>query len=64
MNIVQKPVNFLKEVKAELTKVSWSSRRELLDSTFVVIVITSILALFVGIVDLFLSKILSLVFLK
>ncbi|OGX39607.1 MAG: preprotein translocase subunit SecE [Omnitrophica WOR_2 bacterium RIFCSPLOWO2_01_FULL_41_12] len=50
------------EVKAELTKVSWSSRDELIGSTFVIIGITFIIALFVGMIDLILSKILSLLF--
>ena len=53
---------FIMEVKAELTKVSWSSRDELIGSTFVIIGITSITALFVGMIDLILSKILSLLF--
>ncbi len=53
---------FILEVKAELTKVSWSTRQELIGSTTVVIVITSIMAVSIGVVDLFLSKILSLMF--
>jgi preprotein translocase subunit SecE len=62
MGILQKPVNFLKEVKAELGKVSWSTRQELIGSTLVVIVITFIAALFIGIIDVLLSKGLSIVF--
>ena len=57
-----KIVKFLLEVKAELSKVSWSSRQELVASTIVVIVVTAIMALFIGVVDLALSKILSLLF--
>jgi preprotein translocase subunit SecE len=62
IGILQKSVNFLKEVKTELGKVSWSNRQELIGSTLVVIVITFITALFIGIIDLFLSKGLSIVF--
>ena len=62
MNIFKKSVNFLKEVKIELGKVSWSTREELIGSTFVVIVITGILAAFIGVIDLFLSKALSMLF--
>ncbi len=62
MGIFNKPLNFLKEVKAELGKVSWSSRQELIGSTAVVIVITSITAMFIGIIDVILSKILSVAF--
>ena len=62
MKILKKGINFLREVKQELRKVSWSTRQELLASTFVVIVVTGIMALFIGVVDLFLSRILSLIF--
>lgn len=54
--------NFILEVKTELIKVSWSTRQELMGATVVVIAITSIVAVFIGIIDLFLSKILSLMF--
>ena len=33
MNLIHKPVNFLKEVKVELGKVSWSTREELIASS-------------------------------
>jgi len=62
MNIIAKPINFLKEVKAELGKVSWSTRQEVLGSTFVVIVITAIMTLFIFIADIILSKALNLLF--
>lgn len=62
MNIFKKSSNFLKEVKVELSKVSWSTRQELIGSTFVVIVITGIMAVFIGAIDLLLSKSLSMLF--
>ncbi|MFH0918274.1 MAG: preprotein translocase subunit SecE [Candidatus Omnitrophota bacterium] len=62
MHILAKPINFLKEVRSELSKVSWSTKQELLASTVLVIVITSIMTIFIGIVDLGLSKFLSAVF--
>ncbi len=62
MNIIAKPVGFIKEVRAELGKVAWSTREELLSSTIVVIVVTLILGVFIGILDIFLSKLLSLLF--
>ena len=62
MSLIQKPVNFLKEVRAELGKVAWSTRQELIDSTIVVIVVTAIMTLFIGIIDLFLSKLLTVMF--
>ncbi len=62
MNILAKPVNFLKEVRVELSKVSWSTRQELLASTVLVIVVTGIMTIFIGIVDLGLSRFLSSIF--
>ncbi len=62
MALLTKIRSFLKEVRQELGKVSWSNRQELIDSTFVMIVITGLMALFIYIVDLLLSKILSVVF--
>jgi preprotein translocase subunit SecE len=62
MGLLTKPINFIKEVKAELMKVTWSTRRELLGATMVVIGVTSILTVFIGIIDLFLSKGLSVLF--
>ena len=62
MNVYKKTVNFLQEVRQELGKVSWSNRQELIGSTVVVIAITFLTALFIGLIDLLLSQILSLVF--
>jgi preprotein translocase subunit SecE len=58
---INKPINFLKEAKAELSKVAWSTREELIGATTVVIVITLILGVFIGIIDAALSKGLSLI---
>ena len=52
-------VDFLREVKTELSKVSWPSRNELIGSTTVVIVITLILAAFTGVIDFILAIIVS-----
>jgi preprotein translocase subunit SecE len=62
MNVINKTSGFLGEVKTELGKVSWSTRQEIMGATVVVISITAILAVFIGVVDMFLSKILSMVF--
>jgi len=62
MNILNKPLTFINEVKLELGKVAWSSRQELIGATLVVIVITAMMAIYIGTVDLILSKILSVVF--
>ena len=62
MNILDKVIGFLNEVKVELSKVSWSTRQELVGSTIVVIMITLIMGLFIGLLDLILSQGLSLLF--
>jgi len=49
MNKIKK---FFINVKAEMQKVSWPSREELLNSTSVVIVSVILLAIFVGVIDL------------
>lgn len=62
MKLLEKPLNFIKEVKTELGKVAWSTRQELMSSTMVVIVITAIMSAFIGLVDIILSKFLTVVF--
>ena len=46
---------FIRETQQELKKVSWPLREELIGSTVVVIVTTLLLAVFIGVVDFFLS---------
>ena len=53
---MNKVVKFINEVKIELKKVSWSTRRELINSTIVVIVSVAILAVFIGLCDLLWSN--------
>ena len=60
MKIFSKITRFVTEVKVEMQKVSWSDRNELMGSTGVVILSTSLLAIFIGIVDLILSRFLAL----
>jgi preprotein translocase subunit SecE len=50
---------FVKEVRFELTKVTWTTRQELIYSTIVVIVVSIILSIFIGVVDLGLSNLAS-----
>ena len=50
---------FLGQVKTELKKVAWPSREELISSTIVVLVSTLILAVFIGICDLVLSRVIN-----
>ncbi len=61
MGWIEKVTRYLKEVRAELQKVNWPSRKELNASTAIVIFVSVILALFIFGVDNVLSLVLSLV---
>ncbi len=52
--------NFLKDVKIELKKVAFPNREEVIGSTKVVIITVVIVSIFLGLVDLGLSKLVSL----
>jgi preprotein translocase subunit SecE len=56
-----KTTQFLREVKIELKKVTWPSRKETLASTAVVIIIVIIISAFLGLVDLGLSNLIRFV---
>jgi preprotein translocase subunit SecE len=51
---------YLREVAFELRKVVWPSRKETIGSTAVVLVIVIISGAFLGVVDLFLSRLIRL----
>ena len=52
-----KGVEFLAEVKAEVKKVTWPTRREAMSGTAVVVFVVLVMAMFLGIVDAILSKV-------
>lgn len=47
---------FLREVRAELKRVTWPNRKETIGSTSVVLVLVLIVAIFLGIVDMSLHR--------
>ncbi|MCG6905872.1 MAG: preprotein translocase subunit SecE [Desulfobacteraceae bacterium] len=55
-NILDKSLQFLREVKVELKKVTWPTRKQAVGSTVVVIVVVMIVSLFLGVVDMGLSS--------
>ena len=59
---MEKLTKFLKEVNAELRKVTWPTKDELIGSTIVVIVVSVILAVFIGIVDRILAYLVQTIF--
>ncbi len=54
--MMNKIKEFFREVKIEIKKVVYPSKEELIGSTWVVIVTSIVISLFLGIVDLSLSK--------
>lgn len=59
-NIFNKINNFIKEAIAELKKVIWPTQKELKNSTIVVISTIIIASIFIGLVDIFFTKVLTL----
>ncbi len=55
-----KATQFLREVKIELKKVTWPSRKETVASTAVVIILVMIVSSFLGLVDVGLSSLIRL----
>jgi preprotein translocase subunit SecE len=51
MNFFEKIISFLKDVKVELKKVSWPSRKEATKYTIIVIIISIVTAAFLGGID-------------
>ena len=51
---------FIGQVSAEMKKVAWPSKPELIGSTVVVLVSTLLLALYIGVADMFLSRFVNL----
>ena len=52
INVFQISVQFLKDAKTELKKVKWPTRKELLASTTMVLILSLIIALFLGLIDI------------
>ncbi len=52
----KKVTQFLREVKVEIKKVVWPTKKELIASTTVVLLVTFIVATYLGLVDYLLSE--------
>jgi len=59
-NIFNKINSFIKEAIAELKKVIWPTKKELKNSTIVVITTIIIASIFIGLIDIFFTKVLTL----
>lgn len=60
-NIFTKSAQFLREVKVELKKVAWPSRKQTIGSTAVVIALVMLISLFLGVVDFGISSLIRVV---
>lgn len=60
-SLFEKTKQFFGEVKIELKKVSWPQKKETIGSTSVVLIIVMIVAFFLGIVDMALSRIVKII---
>ena len=60
-SMIGKIKKFVTETVLELKKVSWSTRKELIDSTWVVLVSSFFLGIFIGAIDFALSKAVELI---
>ncbi|MFQ5354046.1 MAG: preprotein translocase subunit SecE [Thermodesulfobacteriota bacterium] len=57
---IGKAKQFVSESRQELKKVTWPSKQQTMNSTWIVIAVTALLAAFMGIVDMGLAKIVGL----
>jgi len=60
-NLITKIRTYFSEMIAEMKKVTWTRRRELLASTGVVILLSLIVAVFIGLVDFIFFHLLKLI---
>lgn len=59
--MVEKVKNFISEVKIETKKVNYPTKDELIGSTWVVVITVIIIAIFLGMIDFGLSKIIKMI---
>ncbi|HPD57232.1 MAG TPA: preprotein translocase subunit SecE [Smithellaceae bacterium] len=59
--VFRKMVQFFSDAKAELRRVTWPSRKQTLASTAVVIIIVFIVAIYLGIIDYILARLVRVV---
>lgn len=58
---IDKGLQFLREVKVELKKVVWPTRKQTIGSTVVVLILVMIISVFLGMVDIGLSSLIRVV---
>lgn len=53
------PVTFLKEVRSELKKVVWPGRNEVIKLTSVVIIVSMVIGIYIGTLDIIITKVID-----
>lgn len=56
---MEKILDYVRESKAELKKVTWPTKQQLWYSTVIVVVVTAIASVYLGLVDLVLTGVFS-----
>ena len=59
--MIRKVKKFFSEVAVELKKVSWSTKQDLLDATWIILISSTFLGLFIWITDTILGQILGII---
>ena len=54
--MIEKIRQFLREFKIEMKKVTWPTRKETISSTMIVIVMVLLISMYLGVVDMVLSR--------
>lgn len=53
--MIKKVTGFVSEVKTEMSKVTWSTREELIHATMIVLAVMFFLAVYIGVADFVLA---------
>ena len=61
LTMITKIQKFVSEVVVELKKVSWATRQELIDATWIVIISSACLGVFIAVLDFGFSRLLTLI---
>ena len=59
--MLNKAITYLKDVRLEMSKVSWPTKDELIESTIIVLILSGILAAYMFIIDMSLTRIVQLI---
>ncbi|MBT4483794.1 MAG: preprotein translocase subunit SecE [Candidatus Latescibacteria bacterium] len=54
--LIEKIKKFFREVKSEMSKVTWPSWNELKGSTILVIIVSAFFAIYIGFIDIILTQ--------